>query len=429
MATSGGDASDIQSLAQQIQAALREDRLIEAAQLVDRLCALAPDDPNADLFSGIVAYKQRRFVDAIAHFENLRLTHPANATAMFWLANALRHQGRLDEAADTYRTVMQHAPSEDARANLESTENLRRVESIGRQALLKDRASASEQVLQTAVDRAAELARNGIGAPTNEQLRAATHTPLVSFVTCTITPEKLERLRTSVTATMNDAPWELVAITDARSLSEGYMRGFAQSRGELIVFCHDDIEIICDRFPDRLMDAFDGADLVGVAGTDKLNGPMLAWSGLPFQHGAITYPQDGVYFPSLCSSAGPRIDGAHALDGLFIAARRDVVERIGFDADTFDAFDFYDVDFSYRAYRAGLRVRIQTDLHLLHASRGNFGPNYTIYSERFRAKFPEFADPPPFRRAYIHQARVSSLDDTRRFHAWIGHWLRSAPNA
>ena len=132
--------------------------------------------------------------------------------------------------------------------------------------------------------------------------------------------------------------------------------------------------------------------------------------------------------PGLYSSAGPRIDGAHALDGLFFATRRDVVERIGFDADTFDGFDFYDVDFSYRVHRAGFRVRIQTDLHLLHASRGNFGPRYAFYSERFRSKFPEFADPPPFQRAYIHEARVSSRDDTRRFHAWIGHWLRGAAN-
>jgi GT2 family glycosyltransferase len=183
--------------------------------------------------------------------------------------------------------------------------------------------------------------------------------------------------------------------------------------------------VLCDRFHDRLMDAFDGADLVGVVGVDELNGPALAWAGLPHLHGAVTHPQGAMFCSSLCSSAGPRIDGAHALDGLFMATRRDVVESIGFDADVFDGFDFYDVDFSYRAYRAGLRVRIQVDLHLLHASRGNFGPRYTFYSERFRAKHNEFENPPPFRHAYLHQATLPSLDDARRFYAWIANWLRS----
>jgi hypothetical protein len=277
------------------------------------------------------------------------------------------------------------------------------------------------------VDRAADLARNAIGSPTHDEIPVATTAPLISFVTCTITPAKLERLRASLAAAMGTSPWELVPVTDARSLCEGYTRGFARARGELVVFCHDDIEVICDRFRDRLLDAYEGADVIGVVGVSKLNGPALSWAGLPHLHGAVTHPEGGKFYPSLCSSAGPRIDGAQALDGLFIATRRDVVESIGFDADTFDGFDFYDVDFSYRAFRAGLRVRVQIDLHLLHASRGNFGPRYAYYSERFRAKFTEFANPPPFQQAFVHQTCVPSIDDACRFHAWIRHWLRGLP--
>jgi hypothetical protein len=413
---------DVHALAQEVQAALRDGRIADAARLTELLRASAPDDPNSDLFSGIVAYKQTRYADAIVHFDRLRQRHPSNATAVFWLGNALRHAGRFDEAASAYRAV----PTADARANLESTETLRGIEVAGRQALSDDRRAPTEASLQPAVDRAAELARNGIEAPTRDRVPGAKKAPLISFVTCTITPAKLERLRASLTAALGAAPWELVPVTDARSLCDGYTRGFARTRGEFVVFCHDDIEVLCDRFYDRLMDAYVGADLVGVVGVDKLNGPALAWAGLPFLHGAVTHPENGAFYPSLCSSAGPRVDNAQALDGLFIATRRDVVESIGFDADTFDGFDFYDIDFSYRAFRAGLRLRIQTDLHLLHASRGNFGPKYAFYSERFRTKHAEFANPPPFRQPLVHQARVSSLDDTRRFHAWIGHWLRSA---
>ncbi len=76
MSTSGGGGSHGHSLAQRVQSALRENRLADAAQLVVRLRAEAPDDPNADLFGGIVAYKQERFTEAIAQFENVRRLHP-----------------------------------------------------------------------------------------------------------------------------------------------------------------------------------------------------------------------------------------------------------------------------------------------------------------------------------------------------------------
>jgi Glycosyltransferase like family/Tetratricopeptide repeat len=424
MSTSGDAESLVRTLAQQAQAALRDGRLADAAQFAENLRAQAPDDPNTDLFGGIVAYKQGRYVQAIAHFERLRRKHPSNSSAQFWLGNALRHEGRLDEAAEIYRAVLQGSPSDDARANLESTENLRRIEKAGRLALTDDRHSPSATMLQAAVNRAADLARTGIKAPTSEHVPIARNLPLISFITCTITEAKLERLRASLAVAMDSAPWELVPVTDARSLCEGYTRGFTRSRGELVVFCHDDIEVLCDRFSDRLIDAFDGADIFGVAGATKLNGPALGWAGAPFLHGSVTHPEGELFFPSLCSSAGPRVEGAQGLDGLFIATRRDVVESIGFDAETFDAFDFYDVDFTYRAWKAGLRLRIQTDLHLLHASRGKFGPRYAFYSERFRAKNMEFANAPAYRRANFHQVTLASRDETRRFHTWIGHWLR-----
>ena len=42
--------------------------------------------------------------------------------------------------------------------------------------------------------------------------------------------------------------------------------------------------------------------------------------------------------------------GLQALDGMFFAARRDVLARCAFDEATFDGFHGYDIDFSFRAY-------------------------------------------------------------------------------
>jgi glycosyltransferase involved in cell wall biosynthesis len=66
--------------------------------------------------------------------------------------------------------------------------------------------------------------------------------------------------------------FEVIQISDARSLCKGYNRSFAKTRGDIIIFCHDDIEIISPDFPARLLAHLRPHDVVGVAGTTQLIG-------------------------------------------------------------------------------------------------------------------------------------------------------------
>ena len=138
----------------------------------------------------------------------------------------------------------------------------------------------------------------------------------------------------------------------------GYARGFARSRGDIVVFSHDDIRFAVEDFSARLADAMATADVVGVAGTTRVSGPALLWSGHPYLFGTITHkaPTDPNYEFAVISLAGPRITGAQGLDGVFIAARRTLIERVGFDTAGIHGFHFYDIDFRYRAYTAGARL-------------------------------------------------------------------------
>lgn len=55
MSTSGSADSTIQRLGREAQTVLREGRVADAAHLVEQLRARTPNDPNVDLFSGIIA--------------------------------------------------------------------------------------------------------------------------------------------------------------------------------------------------------------------------------------------------------------------------------------------------------------------------------------------------------------------------------------
>jgi hypothetical protein len=220
--------------------------------------------------------------------------------------------------------------------------------------------------------------------------RPSTAAPLVSVVICSIDRAKFERAQASYARAFGDDPWELIGIHDARSLSEGYARGFARAKGDLVVFSHDDIEVLSGQLGSALASALAEADVAGLVGTTFLAGPAFAWSGKAFSRGRIAEPAKGREGIDLVVfNPVPRLStGMQALDGVFIAATRRAVDSVGFDAVTFDGFHLYDMDFTYRAHLAGLKVAITPGIVIRHDSTGSFDAKWNDYAGRFLAKFP-----------------------------------------
>ena len=130
------------------------------------------------------------------------------------------------------------------------------------------------------------------------------------------------------------------------------------------------------------------ADLVGIVGTTKVVYGSWARAGPPYTFGQVREP-DGQVAPFrvlVCAMPAPLAHGMQAVDGLFMAANRDVLERVRFDEVTFDGFHCYDIDFSFSSHLAGFRVAVAADMPVLHASAGNFDPAWetlrgTIHGE------------------------------------------------
>src|SRR4051812_1285903 len=198
---------------------------------------------------------------------------------------------------------------------------------------------------------------------------------MISIVICSIDGEKFEAVARMFGAALTAGSYEVIRIGDAKSLAEGYNRGLEMSRGETILFAHDDIEILGDDFSRSLDRAMNQFDLVGIAGTDRLMCAQWQTAGPPHLFGQVAYPQrDGEYefVLDILNVPDRRVGNIEAVDGVFLAARRGVAETIRFDAATFDGFHLYDVDFSYRAHLGGFKLGVACDIHLLHASRGQY---------------------------------------------------------
>jgi GT2 family glycosyltransferase len=211
---------------------------------------------------------------------------------------------------------------------------------------------------------------------------------MISIVICSNRDDRFAAVAKNLDGLLAAQPHEIIRISDARSMAEGYTRGIAASRGEFFIFCHDDIEILSPDFAARLAAHLEQFDLVGVAGTDCLFRGKWVAAGRPHIFGQLAqvHPRGGWV---VCNFGvhGRAAGGIQAMDGMFLAARRSVVEKIPFDARTFDAFHLYDLDFTFAAHLAGLRLGVANDLHVIHESLGKFDQTWRKYADRFEQKY------------------------------------------
>ena len=160
-----------------------------------------------------------------------------------------------------------------------------------------------------------------------------------------------------------------------------------------MVLCHDDIEFAIPDFMARLIDVMTNADMAGIAGSRQMTGPAILFDGHPHIIGRFIQPHakdasDGQGGYELCAFSLTALrSSAQVLDGVFIAARRNLLRELRFDT-AIPHFHYYDVDLSYRAHLSGARVVVASDLTLFHGSRGNYDGHWLQAREYWAKKFP-----------------------------------------
>ena len=166
---------------------------------------------------------------------------------------------------------------------------------------------------------------------------------------------------------------------------------------EILVFIHCDVWIDDCFFADRIVDALRAFDIIGVAGNRRRVARQPSWLfGTPGPDnvfgkdrenhcGAVAHaktpfgPVD--YF-------GPTPAKCELLDGVLLAARRDVLRSAGVKFDEQFDFHFYDMDFCRSARAAGLVLGCSA-IAITHGSVGeglgkpDWRRNYRKYLEKW----------------------------------------------
>jgi hypothetical protein len=312
--------------------------------------------------------------------------------------------GRVDEAVGVVRTAVMHGAlqPEDCIALSQALLAMGSFDAALRAATaepdwLLSPATHLKFTAVSAVARARRDARAG-RRPTTWRLRPGNQ-PRVSVVICSIDPPSFERAAGCYRRLLADVPHEIIGVHDARSLCEGNNKGARRATGDILLFSHDDVEILGDDFAARLLATMDVADLVGIAGTSRLSRARWISHGHPYIHGQHGIPAEGRIDVQVYSAGPALVGGIEALDGVLLCARRELWERHPFDEDTFRDWHLYDIDFSHTAQRSGYRVAVRCDLPLIHYRRpGTASDDYLgrweAESVKFLAKHPELSHLP-----------------------------------
>jgi hypothetical protein len=211
---------------------------------------------------------------------------------------------------------------------------------------------------------------------------------MISVVVCSRDGGRFERVNAEFERALVGQDWEMIRIADATGMAEGYNRGVRLARGEILIFSHDDVEILTDELGKRVRGHLGKVDLIGPVGTSLMRHPMWHGMGPPYLYGQIAHVHENGFEVAIYSTPTRLVENIEALDGVFLACRREVAEKVGFD-ERFEGFHLYDLDFSYSAKKSGYRVGVACDIPIVHHSRGSYDAEWVAAAAKFMEKFPE----------------------------------------
>jgi len=399
---------------------LRAGRTQEGLEAAAAVLRGAPDDAGALHLVGVALTRLGRNGEAVEALERAVGLAPRSAGCHLALGNALRRLGHPARARSSYEQALALEPDNSAAGYQlalcrHDAGEYRPAISLLHAIALRDPMDfeASHRLVSWVaeeVTRAGPARAAGLGVRADEP--PAWKSISVGF--CSIDPARERSARRGLEAALAPTPCEFHVVRNPPSLAQGLNRVLEAAQGELVILCHDDIEVLAPRLDVALRGALGHADIAGVAGATHAAGPAVLWAGQPHVHGWVTYPRGDELEVAPLSLRCGNIAGIEALDGVFMAMRRDVAKSLRFDAEIFDGFHFYDLDFTYRAHLAGMRLCVTTDVLLVHASEGSFDDSWRRYADRFVAKHPGLGEPQG--SPHWYGARVASRGQALAFY-------------
>ena len=182
-------------------------------------------------------------------------------------------------------------------------------------------------------------------------------------ITCT-RDKNLSPTTQGMVNTLSSFGVDVKLLVNQTSIFEAYKKGLERcdaSPQDIIILCHDDIELLDSKeeFIAKLSICLaPSTGIVGPAGTTYLGKNAVWWDQTRWQQGlhrgGVRHRKDdGVVYLTDYGQCGQVV----ALDGLFLAARKEVWEKVDLSKPKYfeGNWDFYDIHYTTKAHLLGYK--------------------------------------------------------------------------
>lgn len=211
---------------------------------------------------------------------------------------------------------------------------------------------------------------------------------MISVIICartsTLSPAFVENITTTI-----GVPFEIISVDNSEnkySIFSAYNEGYAKSKYPYLCFLHDDVLFHSADWGAKLITHLQDQQtgIVGLAGGDLIIRIPSSWSAGVVNINILQSDRTGKKPTKLFRLPQNFTESRRSvivLDGVMLAMRRDLMEKIRFD-EQLGGFHGYDFDISLQATVAGFTNYVAYDIKLEHLSRGK--PDKKYYKNLIR---------------------------------------------
>lgn len=182
-----------------------------------------------------------------------------------------------------------------------------------------------------------------------------------------------------------------IVNTGDRSLTQCYNEILARAKNNIVVFMHDDLIMETRQWGSKVMRLFERNSeygILGVAGTKYLAENGQWWNDKRKMYGRVAHTHEGkTWLSKYSQDIGQKIEDVVVVDGVFFVVDKSKLVH-NFD-ESVNGFHFYDIDFCFKNYLAGVKIGVSTFIRVNHKSIGMTNESWEANRLEFVEKYKE----------------------------------------
>lgn len=209
---------------------------------------------------------------------------------------------------------------------------------------------------------------------------------MLSLIICSRNVSVPKKLEENLKKTIH-ADYELIVIDNSLnqlSIFEAYNIGINRSKGEILVFLHDDIlfqTLGWGKIIHLLFEQYTDIGLIGIAGSSiKTKMPSTWWQGPVYIRIIQHHKNDKASENKTNGFGNKEIVEVAAIDGVLMIMKRD--DNIRFD-ENLKGYHNYDMDLSIKHHKLNKKVCVTSQIVIEHFSAGTINKDWYLSTSKF----------------------------------------------